>query len=152
MHRVVIPDTSSLILFHKIGEVELLEKVYKNLTTTKEIAEEFNADLPDWIKIVEVGDKKYQEALQTQIDTGEASAIALAKENENPLLILDDRKARKVANKLNLRITGVLGIIHKAKQVGVITKVKPLIDELLSTDFRISEKLINELLRINNED
>jgi predicted nucleic acid-binding protein len=51
-----------------------------------------------------------------------------------------------------LRITGALGIIHKAKQVGVITQVRPLIDKLISTNFRISEKLIIELLRMNTEE
>ncbi|MDF1550478.1 MAG: DUF3368 domain-containing protein, partial [Bacteroidales bacterium] len=84
-------------------------------------------------------------------DWGEASAIALAKEIENPLLLLDDLKARKLAGKLNLKFTGTLGVINKARQVGIIHKIKPLIDKLLLTDFRISENIINELLRLNNE-
>jgi predicted nucleic acid-binding protein len=82
---------------------------------------------------------------------GEASAIALAKETEDALLLLDDLKARKLAGKLNLKITGTLGVINKAKQRGIISKVKPLIDKLLNTDFRISENIIAEILRINNE-
>ncbi|MDA3891040.1 MAG: DUF3368 domain-containing protein [Salinivirgaceae bacterium] len=48
-------------------------------------------------------------------------------------------------------MTGALGIIHKAKQEGLIEKVKPLIDMLLATDFRISEKIIEEILTLNNE-
>jgi predicted nucleic acid-binding protein len=51
MPRVVISDTSTLILFHKIEEFNLLQKVYKNLITTPEIAEEFGEKLTDWIKI-----------------------------------------------------------------------------------------------------
>ncbi len=82
---------------------------------------------------------------------GEASAIALAKETEDALLLLDDLNARKLAGKLNLKITGTLGVINKAKQRGIISKVKPLIDKLLNTDFRISENIIAEILRINNE-
>jgi predicted nucleic acid-binding protein len=82
---------------------------------------------------------------------GEASAIALAKETEDALLLLDDLKARKLAGKLNLKITGTLGVINKAKQREIISKVKPLIDKLLNTDFRISENIIAEILRINNE-
>jgi len=82
---------------------------------------------------------------------GEASAIALAMEQDNPLLLLDDLKARKLAVKLNLKFTGVLGVIHKAKQLGLINAIRPLIEKLLQTDFRISENVINELFRLNNE-
>jgi predicted nucleic acid-binding protein len=85
------------------------------------------------------------------MDTGEASAIALAKELEDTLLILDDLKARKLASRLNLKITGALGIIHKAKQLGFIDKIKPVLQNLLDTDFRISQHIIDELLKLNNE-
>lgn len=151
MHKIVISDTSCLIIFHKIGELEILRKIYESVTTTPEVAEEFGYILPDWIRIEVVKDKKYQEFLETQIDWGEASAIALAKEMETPLLLLDDLKARKLALKLNLKFTGTLGVIHKAKQIGVLENVKPLIEKLQATNFRISESIIEELLRKNNE-
>ncbi len=151
MHNIVISDTSCLIIFHKIGQLEILQKVYNNVITTPEVVQEFSEILPEWIIIKEVQDKKYQEFLETEVDYGEASAIALAKELDNPLLLLDDLKARKLAGKLNLRFTGTLGVITKAKQVGVISAVKPLIDSLLRTNFRISENVLNELLKINNE-
>lgn len=151
MHKMVISDTSCLILFHKIGELDILRKVYESVTTTPEIAEEFGYELPDWIRIEFVKDKKYQEFLETQIDWGEASAIALAKEIEASLLLLDDLKARKLAVKLNLKITGTLGVIHKAKQIGVLENVKPIIEKLQATNFRISGNIIDELLRKNNE-
>jgi len=152
MLRIVISDTSTLILFHKIEHLSLLKKVYGELTTTPEIAEEFGEELPKWIKVESVSDKKYQNFLETQVDLGEASAIALAKEfDNNTLLLLDDLKARKLALKLNLKITGTLGIIHKAKQMGIIGKVKPLIDLLLETDFRISNRIVEEILILNNE-
>ena len=151
MHNIVISDTSCLIVFNKIGQLEILQKVYDNVITTPEVAEEFSEILPDWIIIKEVQDKKYQEFLETQIDNGEASSIALAKEIDNSLLLLDDLKARKLAGKLNLRFTGTLGVITKAKQIGVISTVRPIIDSLLLTDFRISENVIEELLKLNNE-
>ena len=94
MPDIIISDTSSLILFDKIGEIELLNKVYGNIITTPEIAEEFGESLPHWILITPVKDKKYQEFLETQIDRGEASALALAKETDNALLLLDDLKAK----------------------------------------------------------
>ena len=70
---------------------------------------------------------------------------------EAPLLLLDDLKARKLAVKLNLKVTGTLGVIHKARQIGVLENVKPIIEKLQATNFRISENIIEELLRKNNE-
>jgi len=151
MHRIVISDTSTLIIFHKINRLDLLRSVYDELIITPEIANEFGNQLPDWIKIQSITDKKYQIFIETQVDLGEASAIALAKEYNDSLLLLDDLKARKLAVRLNLKITGALGIIHKAKQMSIISKVKPLINQLLETDFRISEKIIQEILSLNNE-
>ena len=151
MPEVVISDTSVLIIFHKIGELNLLKKVYDSLITTPEVAKEFIEQLPEWIKVKSVKDKKYQNFLETQVDVGEASAIALAAELDNSLLLLDDLKARKLAKKLDMNFTGTLGVFHKARQIGVIDKVKSLIDKLLLTDFRISENIVNELLKMNNE-
>jgi len=151
MHEIVISDTSCLILFQKIGELDLLRKVYDSVLTTPEVAKEFSEELPYWIKIEKVKDKKYQEFLETQVDLGETSAIALAKELDSPLLLLDDLKARKLAAKLNLKFTGTLGVIHKAKKIGAIEKIKPIIEKLLATDFWIADNIINELLRKNDE-
>ncbi len=67
------------------------------------------------------------------------------------MLLLDDLKARKLAKKLKFRITGTLGIIHKAKQMSIIEKVKPLIDLMLKTNFRISTQIIEEILTLNDE-
>jgi predicted nucleic acid-binding protein len=151
MPKIVISDISTLILFHKIDELNLLQKVYAELITTPEIAEEFGDKLPDWIKIQPVSDKKYQDFLETQVDYGEASAIALATEYDDVLLLLDDLKARKLAARLNFKITGSLGVIHKARQMSIIDKVRPLIDKLLLTDFRVADNIIEEILKLNNE-
>ena len=105
MPKIVISDTSTLILFNKIDEFELLRHVYEELLTTPEIAKEFGEVLPEWIKIQSATDKKYQYFLCTQVDSGEASAIALASEFEDVLLLLDDLKARKLATKLKFKIT-----------------------------------------------
>ncbi|MCF8381864.1 MAG: DUF3368 domain-containing protein [Bacteroidales bacterium] len=152
MPKIIISDTTVLILLKNIDQLDLLKGIYGDVITTPEVAEEFGEKLPDWIKIQSVSDKKYQDFIETQLDKGEASAFALAKENDDVLLLLDDLKARKLALKLNLKFTGTLGIIHKAKQTGLIKKVKPLIEKILSTNFRISDKIIDEILRLNEED
>lgn len=134
-----------------INELDILRKVYGVLYATPEIAEEFGEELPDWINIKAASDKKYQQFLETQVDKGEASALALATEFEDVLLLLDDLKARKLAIQLNFKITGTLGVIHKAKQLLIIEEVKPLIEKLLSTDFRIADNIVEAILKLNSE-
>ena len=64
MPKVVISDTSTLILFHKIDEFYLLQKVYGELITTTEIADEFGEKLPEWIKVQTVTDKSIKNYLK----------------------------------------------------------------------------------------
>lgn len=151
MPEYVIADTSVFIIFDKLDRFDVLKAVYPELYTTPEIIEEYQKTSPDWITIESPKDKKYQAFVETQVDSGEASAIAFAIEKENALLILDDLKARKLAKRLDLKYTGTLGVINKAKALGVISKIKPLLDGLQKTDFRISENVVRDLLQRNGE-
>ena len=85
------------------------------------------------------------------VDKGEASAIALALENNNSTLILDDWKARKVAERLDLSVTGTLGVIIKARKTGIIPSIKPFLDKIRNTNFRISRELEQLALKEANE-
>ena len=60
MHNAIISDTSCLILLEKIGELELLQKLFGVIVTTQEVADEFGLSLPSWIEIKTPSDKKYQ--------------------------------------------------------------------------------------------
>jgi len=148
---VVITDTSCLIALSKIEILEVLHKLYKRVVVSKEIAEEFGEPLPSWFEILEVSNKKYQKILENSLDKGEASAIALAFELDNVLLILDDLKARKEAQKLGFKITGTLGVLFSAKQKNVINSLKLYLDRLQNTDFRIADNIVLELLKRSNE-
>ena len=86
-----------------------------------------------------------------QVDLGEASAMALALEVKDCIVIIDDLKARRIAEKLNLRITGTMGIIISAKRKGLLPSVKPIIEKIKSSNFRISPELEAEVLRLAGE-
>jgi predicted nucleic acid-binding protein len=141
MRKIIISDTSCLILLFNINELELLNKLYGTIITTNEVANEFGLPLPPWFFIIDPTDKKYQILLEASIDKGEASAIALASEMDDCLLIIDDLKGRKVAEQIGLKITGTIGVIVDAKLAGIIPSVKPLLAEIKKTNFRITEKL-----------
>jgi predicted nucleic acid-binding protein len=146
MRRTIISDTSCLILLDKIGELSILNKLFGVITTTSEVAIEFGQPLPSWFEIREPADKNYQAIIEASVDKGEASAIALAIELDDCLLIIDDLKGRKFASQLGLAIIGTIGVIVDAKLAGVIPSVKPILSKIKSTNFRITEQL--ELLII----
>lgn len=147
MHKIIISDTSCFIILTNIGELHLLQKLYSKITTTIEIATEFGEPLPEWVEILSVKSKDTQRLLEMQIDKGESSAIALALEISDSLLILDDIKARKVATQLGLSITGTLGIIIKAKLEGIIPSVIPILNKIKQTDFRLSDEVELQVLK-----
>lgn len=123
---IVIADTSCLISLTRIEAIHLLKELYQEIHITREVAVEYGETLPDWINVHTVSDHKYQRILSSFLDVGEASAIALAFELDNVLLVLDDLKGRKEAEKLGFRITGTLGILYKAKQFALIKKGKAI--------------------------
>jgi len=151
MPKIIISDTSCFIILTKIGALDLLHKVYGQILTTSDIAEEFGEKLPEWVIVVDVLDKYKQKILELQIDKGESSAIALAIETPDSILILDDFKARKIAKQLGLIITGTIGVIVKAKLTGKIPSIIPYLDKIKVTDFRISSEIELQALKEENE-
>ena len=146
MHKTIISDTSCFIILTNINELDILHKVYQNILTTQEIASEYGEALPDWVEIVTVKDKYRQQLLEMQIDKGESSAIALALETPDNTVILDDYKARKIAQQLGIIYTGTIGVIIKAKLKEIIPSIKPLLEKIKQTDFRLSSEI--ELLAL----
>ena len=149
--RIIIADTSCFILLDKIDYLEILQKLFGQVTTTTEVLVEFGKSLPEWVTIENVKDKNQQKLLEAEIDKGEASAIALAMENTNSLLILDDYKARKTAARYGLQFTGTLSVFLKAKEENVIPTIRPILERIQQTDFRFTEKIFLDILKEANE-
>jgi hypothetical protein len=68
------------------------------------------------------------------------------------LVLIDERDARKFCKSLGLRVTGIIGIILKARKTGSIDSVKELLDDLINNaGFRINidlyDKVLNECSR-----
>ncbi|WP_237738190.1 DUF3368 domain-containing protein [Caldicellulosiruptor sp. F32] len=85
------------------------------------------------------------------LNIGESESIILFKELGGDLLIMDEKKGRKVASSLDIKLTGTLGILLKAKQEGIIIELKPLLEKLIESNIRISHKLYKEILKSANE-
>lgn len=147
MPKIIISDASCLILLDKIGELEILNKLFGIIITTSEVAKEFGQPLPSQFEIRDPKDKNYQSIIQTSLDKGEASAIALAIELDDCLLIIDDLKGRKFAHQLGLIIIGTIGVVVDAKLSGIIPSVKPIIRKIKATNFRMTKQLEEIILK-----
>jgi len=144
----VISNTSCLILLSKIQQIDILKSLYKTVIITDTVKTEFGENIPDFIKIKNPIQEFSVKSLEQILDSGEASTIALALESKDSLVILDDLKARKIAKNLGLKITGTLGILTKAKKVGLINDLEKNIEELQRKGIWISESVLNEIRKI----
>ena len=127
----IISNSSCLIVLDNINALDILYKLYQNIYLTEEVAQEFGKPLENWMHVVTIMDKIYLRILNASVDLGEASTIALALEmQEDSVMILDDLKARKLAKQLQLKFTGLLGILLKTKQQHIISSVADIFTQL----------------------
>lgn len=152
MQKTIVSDSSCIIVLEKIGELEILKKLFGQILITSEVAQEVGLQLPEWIEIRNPSDKNYQRILSASVDIGEASSIALGLELSECLLIMDDLKGRKLARQLGLAVTGTLALLVIAKKNGVVSAVKPVLEKLTRTNFRLSSELERWTLRNAGEE
>ena len=106
------------------------------------------AGLNVWLSVQAVENKTLISVLQQDLDRGEAEAIALLLEQPAEALLLDEKKARQVARRMNLPIVGTLGLLIWAKRQGAIVNVQEQLDALRTVaKFRLSQQVYDEALR-----
>lgn len=151
MDNIIISDTSCLIVLDRIGHLYILQNIFQNIITTDEVQKEFGQPLPKWISIQKVINTEKLKELEAIVDKGKASAIALALETPDSVLIIDEKKGRNLASKYHIQIIGTLKVILIAKQKGIIQSVKPIINQLQQEGFRFSGALLDYLLTQSDE-
>ena len=158
---IVISDTTPIVSLIKISRIDLLEKlfgevcipeaVFRELTTNTvfESEAEIVKNSP-FLKTIPVKNRKSLEILQAAsgLDDGESEAIILADELKSDILVIDERKGRKVAQKLGITITGTIGILIQAHDEKIISTedIKIYLEQLRNSNIRLSESLIREAL------
>jgi predicted nucleic acid-binding protein len=137
--------------------LELLAALYKQVLIPPAVLAELSASRDDFpaIDIAAVpwlilGAPKNQDRvleLRDYLDAGEAEAIVPAVERQAELLLVDERRGRRIAAALGLRITGLLGVLAEAKRAGLIELVRPALDELIqNARFWIGPDLYRDVL------
>lgn len=76
--------------------------------------------------------------LVTDLGPGETEVLALGLESPESVVVIDDAAARRVAETLKLRLTGTLGILLDAKRAGLVSSIRPLLDQLDALGFRLA--------------
>jgi uncharacterized protein len=100
-----------------------------------------------WLIIASATDRNRVQELR-ELDAGEAEAIVLAIERRADILLVDERRARKTATAAGLAVTGLIGVVARAKRDGLIDLAKPVLDELIQTArFWIGPDLYREVLQ-----
>ncbi len=99
------------------------------------------------ICIREVSDRNIVKALHKDLDIGESEVIALALELKADLIIIDEKDARKIAELYDLKKTGFIGLLIKAKKQGLIPDIKTLLDTAIHKGFWINPKLYKHIIQ-----
>lgn len=150
---IVIADTGAVISLIHIGKLDLIEKIFKKYYISKAVWIELNNyDNPKFDRskllnlenrVREINSKNY---LLTLMDYGEAESSILYEELNADYLLIDDNKARKIAESFNINCIGTLGLLLKARERNLITKLKPVFEELLKVGRYFSINLLNNIL------
>jgi predicted nucleic acid-binding protein len=153
----VISNSSTIIHLAKINELTLLKEYYQTITIPAKVQKEciFEGEDrkeveiikgADWINVEHVKDQNLVKLLRTTLDDGESEAIALAVETGADLILLDDSDAREKARLFGLNITGIIGILLRAKSDGKIVSLKEKLTALKESGFWIGVELEKVLL------
>jgi len=159
---IIVSDASPLIGLSRINQIDILCNLFSDVIIPKVVADEFTAlaNKPGASAIIKaIKNKKltvYTKAFDTVqhiskvLGAGEVEAISLAVKLQVPLLI-DEIKGRVAAKQHNVDVIGTGGILIAAKKQKILTAVKPVLEDLTSIGYRLSENLIKEILKRANE-
>jgi len=162
--NVVVADAGPLIGMARIGHLSLLQSLYNVIAISPQVFEELkiSSDKPGakavseainagWIRVVPLRKPCDSAILGSLIDAGEAESIQLALEQKARLLIIDDKKGRRVARSRGAQVIGTGRILISAKKAGFLRKVSPILDELASVGYRLSPALCSRIIELTEE-
>lgn len=147
MPEKAIVDTSALIALEKINLLDILCKIYSEIILPESVSSEFGKLPIECYSIKQVTGSLVNLLTGTlNLGKGEAEVITLAKETSMKIII-DDLKARKVAETLELNVTGTIGVLLKAEKLGFIESAYNKAKELKEKGFYVSDELLDEIIR-----
>ena len=149
----IVSNTSPLVALNHVGELDLLRGVFGSvIVIPPAVQQELGSrSLPKWISVRVLEERTAVRIVQASLGAGESEAIALAVEIGADLILLDDKAARRLAASVGLSVIGTLGVLLRAKEVGLIPSIASKIEALRSLPFRIAPSLHDLVLRAAGE-
>lgn len=155
---VVVSDATPLIALAKIGHLHILIELFGQVIIPQGVYDEVVTNAPNrpgsaeiatanWIHVQSPTDKTKVAYLRTDLDYGEAEALVLAEELSADWTLLDESKARFAADLIGLRYIGTVGLLLAAKRQGKLNTLRPLLDDLRSKNFHLSNRIYQTVLK-----
>lgn len=159
---IVVSNAGPLIALSRINKLDVLKYLFKNIFISKGTYNEIvvkgksklgskHIENAKWIKVKSIKNKSSVNVLRLDLDIGEAESIVLACELNAMLLLVDELLARNIAESLGVKISGTVGVLLKAKKMGLISKIKPNLDELRNKNVWISDDVYKKSLKMADE-
>lgn len=159
--RKVIVNSTPLIALAKVDRLNLLremyhaviipEAVYREVTEKNDIAAQRIKAAMDWIGVRKVNPDTDRRMYRAKLHDGEVEVMLLAQEMGADLAVIDDLAARRTAEYLKLPLTGTLGILIKAKTLGLLDAVMPVIAQMEQHEIYFSAPLKAFIQKISGE-
>jgi len=157
-----IVNTSPLVYLYRIGALDWLPKLFSEIWVPSAVVRELREgqrrgyDVPKpgnytWFRVVDPRSVP-SEWLTLDLGTGEIAAMALALENPSRIVLLDDARARQIAEAAGLSVWGTLKVLLEAKSQGLTEKIEPLVNRLAETGMWISDDIRQRILVLAGEE
>jgi predicted nucleic acid-binding protein len=153
-------DASPLIHLARTGNLPLLQVLAPALVVPEPVLEEIRAKGTDDATVRAVQDMAWLSVVQPpassslrrwDLGKGEASVLAWALSRPGTVAVLDDQKARTYAGSLGISFIGTLGIVLRAKRQGVLSRARPVIEDLIARGMYLSRSLAEKALALVGE-
>ena len=151
---LVVSNTTPIISLSSVGKLSVLKDLFGEILISEAVYNEIKAKKrygydeieTDFIKVEAITGTLYRDFLLNQLDVGEAETIILAKEKNADLVLIDENIGYKIAKNAGLEVARTLSILLKAKEKGIIPKLKPLLDEMIVKGRWYSNNVYNVFL------
>ena len=151
--ELVINTGPILALIAAVGDLSLLDVLYKRVLVSLEVAQEIEAGGTKGFGIIEFKKSNFLEKctnpltispfLRNALDLGEASVIQLALNENIQTVCIDESMGRRVARLNDLKLTGSIGVLIRAKQNGFDFLMQDAIQRMQAQGIYLSQKVIN---------
>lgn len=155
---LVIADAEPIFSLALVDKLGILSFIFEEVKIPKAIWEEitYNEQVEYYYRIKGFFEDRIIQIKSVNefdliMDKGESEAITLYKEIGAEFLLIDDKKARKIAENLEVKCIGTLGLLSIAKDIGVIDELRPLFDKFQSNGRYYATDLLNAILEQHEE-